>query len=328
MKHGFGNLEQCKMIIEKEFETIKQSRSYTKNLEIIKNTRKKLIGAMNINDYVNLLNNHIAILTTILVNKGHQDKRIVTTITKSLSSLDMRLVKYGCYYDIQLDTNEYLGLVSGLYIFSKSYSYYSPFIFNDFIKQFFNYGSVVRPVKTCIETFLINKYGFYNVVYVPLKQSTDDDPYSFYTLESVSKDKRYWKMDCRLAELSDGIINSISTYLISLFRSIYVSIFNDNDYRDDYNKKTVLTDNDFKQLLENIFILKNNKFYNFIRNMIKDKAVYTPTENDKFNLYGDELILKKRFSKNRNTSDNIDVVKSLFDNITSEQAVDLYRSFS
>jgi hypothetical protein len=39
-----------------------------------------------------------------------------------------------------------------------------------------------------------------------------------------------------------------------------------------------------------------------------------------------EAAAKKRFQKRKDGNDIVDIVKLLFDNITSEQAVDLYRS--
>ena len=63
-----------------------------------------------------------------------------------------------------------------------------------------------------------------------------------------------------------------------------------------------------------------------MRKIIKDNSTYQSTENDRVNIFGDDLILKKRFSKNVVNVDKVDIVKLLFDNITNEQAVDLYRS--
>ena len=58
---------------------------------------------------------------------------------------------------------------------------------------------------------------------------------------------------------------------------------------------------------------------------IINNATYIPTENDKFNLYRDDPILKKKFQTLKD-DDKSDHIKLLFDNITSEQAVDMYRS--
>ena len=47
-------------------------------------------------------------------------------------------------------------------------------------------------------------------------------------------------------------------------------------------------------------------------------------ENDKFNLYGDDSLQRKRFHDKEDV-DLVDIIKQLFDDISSEQAVDFYR---
>lgn len=59
--------------------------------------------------------------------------------------------------------------------------------------------------------------------------------------------------------------------------------------------------------------------------MVVSKATYIPTENDKFNLYGDDSLQRKRFHE-KEDADLVDIIKQLFDDITSIQAVDFYRS--
>ena len=326
-KHNFGNIEeQCNIIFEREYENIKNNRTYVKNLEIIKSTRKKLLGALSISDYIIILNKHIIELKKILENKGHQEKKIVSIISKTLGSLDSRFVYYDNYYDIQMDIDEFVRFKSTIQIFAHSPSLYVGFNYQNFISKFYNYGSVIIPLKECIECYIINKYSFNNIVYVPLKQSAEDDPYSFYILEDIIKDKRYWKMDCRLVDLSDNIMRNLKEYLCGIFRKIYQDIFRDNDYREDYSQKTTITSIDFAQLLKNILLLSDKKeFYKLIKEIIIKNATYNPTDNDKFNLYRDDPILKKKMQKIKE-EDKSESIKLLFDNITSEQAVDFYRS--
>ena len=258
--------------------------------------------------------------------KGHQDKKIASTIIKSLGSLDSRFLYYGNYYDIPMDIDEFVRFKSSIQLFVNSPSFYARFNYQDFIAKFYNYGSVLIPLKECIEYYTTNRYGFHNIIYVPLKQSSQDDPYSFYTLEDISKDKRFWKMDCRLIDLCDNIMRNLREYLTNVFRKIYQDIFRDNDYREDYSKKTAITSIDFDQLLRNILILSDRKeFYKLLKDNIINNATYIPTENDKFNLYRDDPILKKKFQTLKD-DDKSDHIKLLFDNITSEQAVDMYRS--
>ena len=43
-------------------------------------------------------------------------------------------------------------------------------------------------------------------------------------------------------------------------------------------------------------------------------------------MYSDDIIQKKRFLSLKNSHDIIDIIKLLFDKITTEQAVDFYRN--
>ena len=327
IRKTFGNLDQSKNIFKTEFENLKTARIYSKPLDIIKKTRINLIGTLSYNEYIILLNDHIKAISTIMKDKGHNDKKVTTIIFNSLTSLDLRLSFYGNYFDVAMDIEEVSKFRTCLELSTKSPAYYTFFDANEVIKRFFNYGSVLMDIKTCIEIYLINKYDLNNIVYIPLNQSTDDDPYSFYILENINKDKRCWKMDCRLVEISDTIITSLRPYLISIFRKIYQDIFHDNDYRDDYSTKTEITGNDFEQLLHNIFVLSDSfGFYSMMKKIIKEKATYMPTENDKVNMISDDLILRKRFQNKKDHIDKAGIVRLLFDNITTEQTVDFYRS--
>jgi hypothetical protein len=121
-------------------------------------------------------------------------------------------------------------------------------------------------------------------------------------------------------------MRNLKEYLCGIFRKIYQDIFHDNDYREDYKQKTTITSIDFAQLLKNILLLSDRKeFYKLVKEIIINNATYKPTENDKFNLYRDDPILKKKMQKIKE-EDKSESIKLLFDNITSEQAVDLYRS--
>jgi len=324
-KQNFGNVDYSKDILQKEFDEMKAAKTYQKNLERIKNHRKKLIGSLHLNEYIDLLNSHLKIIKNILQLKGHQEKKINITLLNSLTSLDMRLLYYNNYYEIPLDTDDYLLFKDSVEINAKFPSYYKPFNFDEFIINFYNYASVVLPIKSYLELYIINRYGFNNIIYIPIKQSTDIDPYSFYILEGVIDKKRFWRLDNRLINLIELLKKNISTYMINVFRNMYQNIFHDNEFREDFISKTNCK-NELNQLLSNIFFVSTSKFYSTIRNIIKENATFFPTENDKCNIYSDDPIIRKKYTK-INDTDIIDIVKMIFDNINGEQAVDFYRGY-
>ena len=325
LKNNLVNIENYKKNIETYIDNIKQNRVYTKFLDLIKTTRTSMIESIEYNDYYDLLVKHINKLEKIFRKKEYNEKKIITSISKSMNSIDLRILNYGNYFTSELDIDEMQKLKKSLTIFNGSESNYKPFIFDEFMRKFYNYGSVLFTIKENLERNLFNIYGFNNVVYIPLKNSSLNDPWSFYTLDSISKDKRQWKMDCRLEDLSLNFFNNMKSYLINIFRKIYSDIYHDNHYRKDYNNSNI-TELDCEQLLQNIYVLLNPKdFCNFLRNLVVEKATYIPTENDRGDFLSDDRIQKKRFNENNEKCDVFDLIRLLFDDITSEEAIDFYR---
>jgi hypothetical protein len=251
-----------------------------------------------------------------------------------MNSIDMRLISYGSYINTALEIDDIQRFKSSLLFFNVNHSCFMPLDKEELFRKFFTYGTALFTLKDMIEMFVPNCYGFNNIVYVKLKNSIDEDidPFSFYVLEDVNTtkkiEKRYWKMDCRLEDFSNNFIDNIKPYLIELFRKLYFSAFNDNEFRKDYMTSSCLTEYDCEQLLQSIHILSKPKEFNTIlRNSIKKCCLYLPTLNDKFNLHGDDNVQKKRFSKLKDDAEMlVESVKMLFDNITSADAVDFCRT--
>lgn len=324
----FTSVDDAKIIFKTCIGLIKENiRTYSKHLENIKIIKLKLIKYMTYKDYKDLLEYHLKLLVRIFDHKKFTPKKIIELLQKSMNKIDMRILFYGNYTTMYLDIDEIQNFEKCLENSVSFEEQYEPFNSNIFFKSFHNYGSVIFTIKENIERYIFNYYGCFNIIYIQMKQSSDEDPYSFYILDSVNKNKRYWNMDCRLEELTNNFIDNLKPYLVQVFRKLYSDIFNDNDYRDNFEYTNALTENDCKQLLDNIVILINRKELNkLLRKIVKDKATHIPSENDKVNFYGDDYIQKKKFAKTKDNNDVVENIKLLFDNITSEEAVDLYRN--
>ena len=131
-------------------------------------------------------------------------------------------------------------------------------------------------------------------------------------------------MDCRLENLIADLKEKVLPYMVSLFRKLYFDIFNDNEFRSNYTNFCPLLQYDCEQLLSNIVKLFNQKeFSKNVKKIIKDKFVYNPNDNDKFNLLSDDPLQKKRLLDQE--VDLVDVIRLLFTGISSQDAVDLLR---
>lgn len=320
---------------EEIFSSIRNSRVFTKYLSTLKSTRISLFGKTKLDNYISMINKHINTLKIILSEKSIEDKKkIIIYITSSLSSIEQKLIFFGAYYKSTTnDIDEMEKYMLSLRLSStNNLTYFSPFNINDSLKFICNYSSCLFPLNTLFTNIIVNTSGFFNIIYIKKDDKDNSDPYSFYILDKVvpvtnnTKIYRYWNMDCRLENLSINLIRSIKPSLINLFRKIYFDVFHDNDFRSDYKTKSPIFEMDCEQLLQNIFLLINSKVLSFVlRDIIKSNSTYQPSLFDKFNITADDIIQKKRFESSKDYSDDIiDVCKSLFDEITSEQSINLY----
>lgn len=325
------NLNEAKIIFEDIINKITlREKTYNELLKSLKETRMKIISKIHIDEYINILKEHTKRLKNIFLEKQLSEKNIIRNVKNSLSSIDMRLLSYSSYTNTVLLMDDLCKFRDGLKVSTISTPNLIPFVHEDLYKSFFNYGLCVCSVKECIKRNIINSFGKNNVVYIPLPKSKETDSFSFYYLKKIEKNKKFWNMDCRLEELSNRFVDNIKPFLIDLFRRIYSDCFSDNDYRvdfldsDKYNHKIHL---DLKQLIQNILVLSNPKKFNkfILRPIIKEDSVYIPKSEDVQNHTADDSMNRRRFENNKEDIDPIETVLELFDNISTQEAVDLYR---
>lgn len=308
--------------------SLKDTRIYTKILNNIKKYRVDLFEKLTIEEYKQLILKHVNHITDVYKTKKYLDKKIVSVISKGLTPFEARIIEYGNYSEQSIDFEDItrLGTVMDNNRRLASYSEYVPFNIEEILGLFYNYGSVIFPVRQLIDKYLFNSYGYNTVIYVPLPKNTEKDHFSFYLLERVEKGRCYWAMNCRLDDLTDQISGSLLPYMINLFRKLYKHVFSDNDYRANFSNICPLMESDCEQLIKNIFVIGHHRrLCNLLRDRVTEKASYKPTDRDKFNLCGDDQLLRRKFQE-KDDFDSVDLVKYMFDTITSEEAVDFYRS--
>jgi hypothetical protein len=323
---GSITISDAKKIFDECFKDIETNRIYTKSINLLKNTRMRIVG-ITVDEYTNLLKEHLERLTKIFQDKAISEKISTKNITMSMSSLDLRIISYQPYINTELvidDLTKYKRCILFTLNFPKNFI---PFNYDYFFKTFYNHGSLLCTLRDCIERNLINIYGFNNIVYIPITKSNDNDPFSFFHLKKIENKKRYWNMDCRLEDFSNKFIDNIRPYLIDMFRKMYFDVFCDNDYRHNFLQKVSKIELDLRQIIQNICLLCNPKKFNkFMRKIVKDKATYNVTANDIKNFSTDDSSQRRRFENEKETIDPVEIMKLMFDNMSSEEAVDYYRS--
>lgn len=320
------NIKQCHAEINKTFKTLKTERFYTKHLVYIKEIRYKMLGWLNIKEYSDLIIKHIRRVSVIFKSKTYDQKKIDKIISESLSPLEMRLTHYGKYYETDIDTEDIEILKVSLEtctVFPKEYKRYK-----HGFKRFHNYNLVLFTFKKCVECYLFNRYGFHNLVYINIPNSSDADPYSYYYLDKIDGEKRCWKMDCRLEEITSDMCTQLLPYCVDLYRKLYRDMFRDSNYRSDCEDVYSLAGNELEQLAENIIILHNqDKCRNILRDIVKERAQLAPTDNDKINIRTDDTNQKNRFIEYRDEYNYQDVPKLLFPNINKDDLQDFINKF-
>ena len=324
----YNDFEESEQTFENYFDKLKENRVYTKILKELCNHRTKVFGNISLEKYIELINNHNKRLEEIFTIKNYQEKKIKSIISKGLSPLESRLIQYENYTQNYLNTDEIQRLKYVIELHTNHSKKYTQFNINNLSNNFMNYSIVLFPIEELLPLHITNKYGFNNIIFLPLNKNTENDPYSFYLLDHINnRGVKYWKMDCRLEELTNIFISNIYSFMVSMFRKLYRDVFGDNDFRKDYTNKCQITEYDCEQLLQNILLIsQTRKINNILRKYIKNNSTYIASEeNDKFNLRGDDALQKRRFNQ-KEKSELIEDIKNLFDGISTENAVDFYRS--
>ena len=309
-----------------DIEQNKVQTKYNKYLTDLKNKRLKLFHNFTIQDYSQIIQKHIEILEKSFKKKDIPDKKIKTLVMKSLSPLESRLISYTNYHNTSIEVDEMDMLLTSISKLNNNTNEYESFDNGRFMKNLSNYSCALFTFDNLINHILFNTNGYNNYIYVHMKNDKKNEIFRFYYLDSISKGKRIWTMDCRLEGLVSSITNNILPYMITMFRKLYRDTFQDNHYRSNYNSYSQLTEIDCEQLFKNIFIVGHHKrFRNYLMNKIIEKSTYVPTEIDKFNMTSDDGLQRKRYNDETET-DFGEIINQLFDNISFEEVVELYKN--
>lgn len=312
--------------IDDLFNKIKENKSYNKYLTKLKQLRGGLFESINLTEYIDICAKHISTLKQIFVEKGFTPKKIKTTVVKSMSPLELRLTRYENYYDSCLDKDEIRILKKAVYLSNNFPEKYEPLNTTDIQQRLSNYSSIVSSVEEIITNCLVNNKGFHNIIYLPLLQSNESDPYSFYVLEEIApRNIKKWKMDCRLEDLTLFLRDSLLEYLISSFRVMYFDIFSDNEYRPEYKKQCQASECDMAIISRNIyFLLDLKKINKMVRKIVKDNCSQSDTNNpkDKFNIRTDDPLHNDNYYAS-NQITKYYIVRRIFDNVNNNETFEL-----
>jgi hypothetical protein len=302
--------------INEEFEKIRTSSRYQKNILAITKARRKFMNELSLERFITLLRAHQTQYEAVF-SKLDACKR-ADVISSAFTPLEQRLISIPKYYDTFLESDEIQAFKNTLRSNSSFPTRLVPFNLNELQLRMKNYSVVICSVREILRLAISNRYGFNNLIYLEHEKSTPTDPFSFYILEYIERDKRYWKLESRLEDLSHVILEELKTYCIEMFRKIYFDIYGDQRYRKNFKRITIGTP-DLEQLILNIKLLfKPREFNTLFRELIRTECVFKQTVLDKFALTSNDRIQMKRFSTWVDEDQTSEMIERMFDVVSDE----------
>jgi hypothetical protein len=320
------NKNECREIISSIFKNISESRIYSKYIQQLKDVRINMLKWINVKEYEIMLNEHVINLKNIFLSKSYDKLKIKKITTESLTNMEKRMIKFGNYFNTQIDGEEIDKIRISLDNCTDFPKEYVPFKLS--FKKMQNYSLALFSLKRCLKSFIINKYGFNNLVYIKLSNSSEKDPHSFYYLNKIVCDERHWNMDSRLEDVSIELSNSLYPYCLELYRKIYFDSFSNHVYKFNYEDALPNIYNELDQIAENMILLHNYESCRYLLiEIIKEFAILQPTEKDKINLKTQDSSQKAKFKEYNKNYDRNDIVNSLFANVNEKIYLDFFNRF-
>ena len=283
---------------------------------------------MNIIEYTNMINEHILLFKTIFIEKALPERKIIGLLTKFLTPIEFHLTQSEGFEKQHIDIDDIEKLKVWIKLSVNYPKTFRCFEHSHFHTFFINYNLAFFDIKYIFEVYLSNPYGFKNIIYVHQDSGEDALGFSYYVLDRVDGQKRFWKMICRLETIADELNSGIRNYVIPMFRKIYKICIGHNNYVDDYRTRSNVLEFDCEQLLQNLFLsLEEIRFNQLFRQVVKTTSSYIATNNDKFDFIQDDKEQVINFKNYKTTDEEIcSVVQQLFDSdMEHSKAMDFYR---
>ncbi|MGL5962114.1 MAG: hypothetical protein ACRCZ0_09230 [Cetobacterium sp.] len=291
--------------------------------------RNSLLGPLNICEYKKIIVDQIVILRKH--NKTHKN------ILNHLSLIEARLILYPSGLNIlngPLCNNDFTKLINELQFrtYTKNPKL-QPFDVEDILRHCCTPSLLNLPLDIVVKISLLNPYMNNSIGYLnslPKSQIIKKDSWSFYVLSTINLDgSRLWVLDYKIKTFSIIFINSVTQYLIKIFRTFYRECFDTNDYIPNFYHQTVTTHFDvFVNIIKNIVFVSNYSLFNqFLKDVIIQKSCIIPTEYDFFN----HLIYYDDDNKNDDNKycDNCKInIESLFDTSIDAKTVKIFEQIN
>lgn len=319
----------CNDIISKINENIvkiKDSKKYSKLIIEIKNLRINLLKYYNFEQYTDYIKQNMEDICQQFKERKCDDKKIKNIMRiKVLFPIESRMIYYEGFDTTNIDIEHIKFIKECNQIKSSNTIQQNVYNIDNLINYMTTYNVCFIDIKELIDTFI--RYST-TLVYLDIKKSTPEDPYSFYYLETITKNKKKWRMDCRLDDMVTDFEGKFREYCVKTFRMIYFKIFGDNEYRSNIFKSNEIFQYECKTLIKNlVFSCNYLRLVRYFQSSIIKFHTYEKSENDVFGLKSDCKFTRDQFAKYKETdykNEEYNSMSLLFDNIEKEQLLEIY----
>jgi len=293
-------LIDCDMIIDEINKNVKKPN--TEKLQELQKAFSKVLECVSIKRYREFLENYIKKLEDIL-KVHHKGKKLKSLLSQSLSGFDQRVIRYNEFHNVYCNEDQLLSLHCNLHRNMPTELLIPP---GETFKEFsepilLTFCSVPEILKS----YFCRGITYANFIYLELPKKSVDK-YSFYTLKKIDKGQLNWQLDCRAENISLNLTDMLKGNYINTFRTLFLEVFKDNDFRPNFIDIARYCTDEFKQLLRNItFCCKNVGFRTFFQNLIYENNRRAPTKTDKVNMQSDDKNQKKRLETEKDTPEKV-----------------------
>ena len=303
----FGNSsEDIVKRISSEYELAKTAKKYNSYLKTAKRLRRIIFKNGDLDFYTLTVESNIQKLVEILEDKKFTGKKIRKIMRQHFTALDLRLVRYDEHEQLAADGS----LLKELSLVLSCVPKPKFFDKNKFIQSFLNYSLILFPVENILKRELISD----NPTYVFMGDPSSNRPFEFYSLSVETVSVKKWIMDSRMGVLVPELRAHLLPYLVKIFRELFFTIYNDNNYREDWLGNLQGLEHDCKQIVKNILVISNTKLFSKIcRNIVIKNNHHIKEDKDILNLTRQDPI------HNVEPNETKEYIHRLFDDISKEE---------
>ena len=292
----------------------------------MKSKRESSTEYFSLQEYKNIVKTQYEfILEFIGGKKSLIDKEIENIKSLSFSALDLIILNKPLFTLItDKDIENSINILGNSLVHVTCYKVFD---FDEYFSYIQEFLELPLETELIIGRSLGNVYGFNNVVYLPIdnidptKYSHGGPEYNFYVLKNISEEIRYWEIDWRMENFIDKLYENLINFYTALFRKTYYNLYEHNIYK----KENKLEQSTYLGIIfKNIAYVSSTLFDNMIKTFVKTTMRITPSTDDRFNLFSDNLSgpvvepMSQSYGSQQGgyTSDYANTIKNLFDEIS------------